>query len=125
MSIKFRRSTGGSRSAGRRASGFIIAIILVGVLLVVGLRWLGGDGKTYIKVRCVSPTVFIIGSDTTNYAQLASILMQRVAKAKTETDSAQIVIRLHIPKSYSVAQIDDILQLTQAMHPIFELQLAD
>jgi hypothetical protein len=122
MTIKFRRSTGGSRSAGRRALGFIIAIVLVGILLIVGWRWLN-SGSRYIELHCLSQQKFIIGKDTTNYEQLASTLMQQIAKAKAETDSAQLKIRLHIPKSYTVAQIDDILQLCQAMHPIFEMQI--
>jgi hypothetical protein len=123
MTIKFRRSTGGSRSAGRRALGFIVAIVLVGALLIWAWRWLN-SGSRYIELRCLSRQTFIVGKDTTNYEQLASILMQQLAKAKVDTDSAQLKIRLHIPKSYTVADVNDILQLCQAMHPIFDIQLA-
>jgi hypothetical protein len=125
--IKFRRSTQkkrGSASPSRRALSVIVAIVFLGVLFFVLPRLFGG-GKTYVDLHCLAENQFVIDSDTTNFDGLASVLLKRVGEQKKQQDSAKIAIRLHIPPSYQAANIQDLLPFVQAVHPIFELKIAE
>jgi hypothetical protein len=129
--IKFRRSTDsrstgkkrGSASPSRRALAVIVAIIFLAVLFFVLPRLFGG-AKTHIDLYCVGANEFVIDGDTTNFDQLASLLLKRVGEQKKQKDSAQIAIRVHIPPNYQAANIQDLLPFVQAVHPIFELKIA-
>ena len=125
--IKFRRSTQkkrGSASPSRRALSVVLAIVFLGVLLFLIPRLFSG-GKTYIDLYCLTENQFVIDSDTTNFDGLASLLLKRVGEQKKQQDSAKIAIRLHIPTTYQAGSIQDLLPFVQAVHPIFELKIAE
>lgn len=124
MDIKFRRSTKSTKT--KEVFKRFVAIIIFGIIFIYGLIYLSqlNNAPVYIDVECKENAFYLVEGSMVSYDKFATSFMKSVHDKKQIHDSAQIKIRCYIPKTFTAGQINDILQIIQASHPIYELHIA-
>ena len=125
MEIKFRRNTQSTKT--REVLKRFIAVLVFGIIFIYGLHFLSKQsvaGYSYLDIYCLENTNYIIKGDTVSYDNFATYFLKAMHIEKLEVDSARISVRCYIPKSFTTGQIQDVLQIIQATHPIYELKIA-
>ena len=75
---------------------------------------------TFISVRVLNDSTFIVDSDTTNYDNFASVLIIAVKEHKDAEE-----LRIHLPKDKTVGQLNDVIQIANAIEGVSLKMIAD
>jgi len=123
--MAFRRSFAKAEENDIRRKAIMLtgSIVFLFILIKFGVDALNRPVPMhYIGMEMKDRSTFIIGQDTTNYDQFASILKEKVIKARAEHPYLKIKIVLKLPKVESAAEIADIIQVVDAMDVPFVVQ---
>ena len=123
--MAFRRSFAKAEENDIRRKAIMLtgSIVLLFVLIKFGVDAMNRPiPMHYIGVQMQDRATFIIGQDTTNYDQFASILKERVIKARAAYPYLKIKILLKLPKVEAANEIVDIIQVVDAMDVPFDVQ---
>lgn len=69
-----------------------------------------------LSVTFLASGDYLIGKDTTNYDNFASVLSRQIQQLKQK--SANVELRLILPKNKNTGQVADIVQITNAFEGI-------
>ena len=112
--IEFRRNhTVGKRGSMLGRSAVLLAIAVFGIFILLLSAFYKKTEQPVDKVIIVtflSDGYYIVGGDTTNYDNFASVLKEKISAQKDK----QMELNIRIPKEKNMGEINDILQIANA-----------
>lgn len=123
--VRFRRSSQSSKRTGRQAIGVLLGLVLLlGLAFAIARLFQMPEMPTPkapaalpdapISLRWLDTDTFVLGKDTTNYAALASTLLDSLRSMQQRYAKEQILVVVQLPDTLQTADFQDIIQLVQA-----------
>lgn len=114
--MRFRRTVApAGKSAGRIAVLLLAAVLIMGMVLALTIRWIPGPQTTTrtIRVLWLSDYQIKIDQDTTFFDVFASVLTDSVRQAKLQ--APYVRIQALTPRTASAVQVADFVRIVQAL----------
>jgi biopolymer transport protein ExbD len=116
--VEFRRNhTVGRRGSMLGRSAVLLAIAVFGIFILLLTAFYKKTEQPVNKVIIVtflSDGYYIVGGDTTNYDNFASVLKEKIVAQKDK----QTELNIRIPKDKNMGEINDILQIANAFEGV-------